>query len=56
MNYQLFRTRAEFCRYAVEAWVLIGAICERRTFCGDDGRTVRAHAMRWIEIQFARAA
>ena len=36
--------------------MLVGAICERRTFYGDDGRTVRAYAMRWIEMQFARAA
>ena len=56
MTYQLFRRRVDFCRYAVEAWVLVGVLCERRTFYGDDGRTVRAQATRWVEQQFARAA
>jgi hypothetical protein len=23
---------AGFCRYTVEAWVLVGVLCERRTF------------------------
>jgi hypothetical protein len=56
MTYKLFRRQAGFCRYSVEAWVLVGVLCERRTFYGNDGLTVRAEATRWIEQQFARAA
>jgi hypothetical protein len=56
MTFKLFRRHAGFCRYTVEAWVLVGVLCERRTFYGNEGRTVRAEATRWIEQQFARAA
>jgi hypothetical protein len=56
MTYQLFPQRSNFCRYAVEAWVLIGVMCERRTFYGDDGRTVRSEAMRWVRDQVSRAS
>ncbi len=56
MTYQLFRRRAGFCQYAVEAWVLVGVMCERRTFYGSDGRTVQAEAMRWVKQQLACAA
>ncbi len=56
MTYQLFRKRVEFCPYAVEAWVLVGVMCERRTFYGNDRRTVQAQAIRWVEQQVARAA
>ncbi len=55
MTYQLFRQRSNFCRYAVEAWVLIGVMCERRTFYGDDSRTVYSEAMRWVRDQLAYA-
>lgn len=56
MTYQLFPQRSNFCRYAVEAWVLIGVMCDRRTFYGDDGRTVRSEAMRWVRDQVSRAS
>lgn len=55
MSYQLFRRRSDFCRYTLEAWVLIGIMCERHTFYGNDGRAVRAQAMRWVKDRFSRA-
>jgi hypothetical protein len=54
MAYQLFRRRSEFCRYTLEAWVIVGVMCERQTFYGNDGGTVRAQAMRWVKQQCAR--
>src|SRR5574340_1721340 len=56
MSYQLFRRRSNFCRCTVEAWVLIGVMCERQTFYGNDGRTVWAQAMRWVKDRLSSAA
>jgi hypothetical protein len=56
MTYQLIRRQVDFCRCALEAWVLVGVSCDRRTFYGDDGQTVRAQAIQWVKQQFARAA
>jgi len=55
MTYQLFRKRSNFCRCTVEAWVLVGVICESHTFYGDNGEIVRAEAMRWIKDRLSRA-
>lgn len=56
MTYQLFHRRSSFCRCTLEAWVLIGVMCERKTFYGADGEVVRAKAMRWVRDRISLAA
>jgi hypothetical protein len=56
MTYQLFHRRSSFCRCALEAWVQIGVMCERKTFYGADGEAVRAKAMRWVRDKIWLAA
>ena len=51
MKYKLINRRCDFCRYAVEAWVIVGVMCERQTFYGNDLSTVHVQAMRWVKWQ-----
>jgi hypothetical protein len=56
MTFQLLHRRSSFCRCTMEAWVIVGVMCESQTFYGDDRGTVQAQAMRWVKQQFARTA
>ena len=54
MTYQLFLRSSNFCSCTMEAWVIVGVMCERQTFYGNDRGTVQAQAMRWVKKQFKR--
>jgi hypothetical protein len=56
MTYQLFRKHSGFCRCTIEAWVLVGVMCESHTFYGNNAETVRAQAMHWINDRLSYAA
>jgi len=56
MTFKLIPKRHDFCRYAVEAWVVVGFMCERRTFYGNNSSNVRARALFWVKQWIAHAA
>ena len=62
MSYELKRVRAYFTRYAVKVHIFCNGVaiedtpwsCGKCLFAGNDGRKVRAEAIRWAKARCAR--
>jgi hypothetical protein len=56
MTYKLVPKRCDVSQYTLEAWVVVGVMCERRTSYGNNSSNVRAQALNWVKQRIARAA